>query len=77
MKWLTNVLEHQLGSRPRGWSFLSPITGEKMPPFSLSFEFKYREVLSVLFHVPLVRMSEFPTEMYTDVSTDAHKTRKQ
>ena len=33
-----------------------PITGEKMLSFSLSFEFKYRKDLSVLFYVLLANM---------------------
>lgn len=77
MNRLTNVLEYQLGSLPLGWSFFSPITGERMRSFSLSFQFKYRKGLSVLFRVLLAKMRKFPTETYIDVSTEAHSTCKQ
>lgn len=41
------------GEPPSPLALFMPITGEKMLSFSLSFEFKYRKDLSVLFYVLL------------------------
>lgn len=78
MRELTDdVPKHQPGSHPLLWSFFGPITGEKMLSSSLSFKFKYRKGLSVLFHVLLAKMRKSPTEAHIDVSTEALCTYKQ
>lgn len=46
------------GEPPSPLALFSPITGEKMLSFSLSFEFKYRKDLSVLCYVLLANMNK-------------------
>ena len=66
-----------VGERPSPLVLFSPVTGEKMLSFSLSFELKYRKDLSVPFYVLLANMNEPHARSCTDVSAEAGCTYKQ
>lgn len=61
------MLEHQQEGPSLLGSFFGPITGEKV----LSFEFKYRKDLSVLFCVLLANMNKLHVESNIDVFAKA------